>query len=69
MTSVVNEPPFSLIRYRGQTFRKWMRFLEHAFSSRPTVVNHMDMLWEARLTLVTENAINDRSKWRKLRLE
>ena len=28
----------------------------------PTVLNHVDVVWEARLTLVTENEINDRPK-------
>ena len=28
----------------------------------PTVLNHVDVVWETRLTLVTENEINDRPK-------
>ena len=28
----------------------------------PTVLNHVDVVWEARLTLVTENEINDTRK-------
>jgi len=35
----------------------------------PTVLNHVDVVWKARLTLVTENEINDRPKPVKLLFE
>jgi len=53
--------------------RRNYHFLNFVFHFRgalyPTVLNNVDVVWKARLTLVTENEINDRPKPVKLLFE